>query len=734
LTLHSTPKQTWTFHRAGTVDQVVIADGRDLDRLASLDMKLWMALACPTHGLEIDQRTLELIDTDGDGRIRPPEILGAIDWARHVFRDLDDMFKSDDAVSFESIRADTPSGREMQAAATRVMAELGRSDAREIRLADVVEIQQTLSERSLNGDGVIPCDSAEDERTRAVIADAMAVVGSTPDRSGKPGIDRGRLDEFFDRVRAYAAWLEKEAAARTLGDETPRAAQALSLVRAKIDDYFVRCRLAAFDGRIASSLNGTDEQIAEFAGSVLAPEDNRVAALPLAHVNAGSPLPLGAINPAWTERIGAFVEATVKPIFAGPRSELSEQEWAAVTERFVRYDEWLASRPADDAIGSLGRDRIAALAHGSDYAAISDLIDRDLALAAVIGPIQAVEKMIRLRRDFATLLRNFVNFSDFYGKRGSMFQVGTLYIDGRSCELCLPVQDVAKHVTLATLSNTYLLYCECTRNKDTKKRTIVAAVTAGDVDNLMVGRNGVFYDRRGDDWDATVTKIVENPISVRQAFWAPYKRFVRFVQEQLSKRAAASDAEATKHIGDGVPGIGSAIDAKAPMGADASTPANPKKIDVGTVAAIGVAVGGIATFFSSIIATVLGLGMWMPLGVVALALAISGPSMFIAYLKLHQRNIGPLLDASGWAVNAFARVNVPFGSALTSVATLPPGAVRTLKDPFAEKRTPWKTYLLLAILLALLVAWMFGKFDGLLPDRGRPDGLFRGFSSAAPTP
>jgi ribose/xylose/arabinose/galactoside ABC-type transport system permease subunit len=108
--------------------------------------------------------------------------------------------------------------------------------------------------------------------------------------------------------------------------------------------------------------------------------------------------------------------------------------------------------------------------------------------------------------------------------------------------------------------------------------------------------------------------------------------------------------------------------------------------------------------------------------------------MFIAYLKLHQRNIGPLLDASGWAVNAFARVNVPFGSALTSVATLPPGAVRTLKDPFAEKRTPWKTYLLLAILLALLVAWMFGKFDGLLPDRGRPDGLFRGFSSAAPTP
>jgi len=82
-------------------------------------------------------------------------------------------------------------------------------------------------------------------------------------------------------------------------------------------------------------------------------------------------------------------------------------------------------------------------------------------------------------------------------------------------------------------------------------------------------------------------------------------------------------------------------------------------------------VAGMATFLSSILATFLGLGMWMPVGALGLLLAISGPSMLIAWLKLRQRNVGPILDANGWSVNALAKINIPFGSALTKVAALP---------------------------------------------------------------
>jgi hypothetical protein len=262
---------------------------------------------------------------------------------------------------------------------------------------------------------------------------------------------------------------------------------------------------------------------------------------------------------------------------------------------------------------------------------------------------------IRLRRDLVTLLRNFLNFADFYGKRRGIFQAGTLYIDGRSCELCLPVHDVAKHATLAGLAKAYLVYCDCTR-KGEEKRIIVAAVTAGHVDNILVGRNGVFYDRKGHDWDATITKIIENPISVRQAILAPYKRFLRVVEEQVAKRASAADAENNAKL-DGHAALVATTGTSDAAGSPVPPAAPAKKIDIGTVAAIGVAVGGFATFCSSVFATFLGLGMWMPFGVVALLLAISGPSMIIAWLKLSERNIGPVLDANGWAVNAFARIN-----------------------------------------------------------------------------
>ncbi len=722
-----TQRKTWKFFRAGTVDQVVLANGNDLEQLASLDKKLWVALACPTRGLEIDERTLDFVDSDRDGRIRPPEILSAIAWACEVFSNLDDLFQGGDSVPVASIRTDTAVGRDIRDAVTRIVNALGRAGAPAVSLADIADTEKSFMQRALNGDGIVPADSAVDDETKAAITDALAAEGSAVDWSGKPGIDQGRLDAFFARVRAYAAWLDQEPSVLTLGPDTSAAALSIAAVRAKIDDYFVRCRLAAFEGRVVAALNGTEERIAAFAGRVLALEDTDVAALPLARVEAGADLPLAAVNPAWTARVASFVSGAIVPILGGPRPCCSESDWAVIQDRIAPYEAWLASRPADDAIGKLGRDRIVALARGQAYQRVSALVAEDAGFAAESARLEAVEKMIRLRRDFVPLLKNFVNFADFYGKKRAAFQAGTLYIDGRSCELCLPVHDVTKHATLAGLSNAYLAYCECTRKRDAEKRTIVAAVTAGDVDNLMVGRNGVFYDRKGDDWDAAVTKVVENPISVRQAFWAPYKRFVRLIQEQLAKRSTAAETDANKRLGEGATAVVAAAAADEPK---LETP-EPKKIDVGTVAAIGVAVGGIATFFSSIVATVLGLGMWMPLGIVALVLAISGPSMLIAWLKLRQRNIGPLLDANGWAVNAFARVNVPFGGALTSVASLPPGASRALKDPFAEKKRPWGLYVFVLVLVSIGAAWLSGQVDEYVPDEIKASTVLR-WQVAAP--
>jgi hypothetical protein len=261
------------------------------------------------------------------------------------------------------------------------------------------------------------------------------------------------------------------------------------------------------------------------------------------------------------------------------------------------------------------------------------------------------------------------------------------------------------------LAKTYLAYCECQRGKE--KMTIAAAFTAGDVDFLFVGRNGLFYDREGRDWDARIVKVIENPISIGQAFMSPYKKFLRMVEEQVAKRAAAGDVMQQKGLGS-LAGQLATVDKAAPTAAVPGAAASARgRFDVGTVAALGVALGSISAVMVGLFTKFVDLGWWIPMGVLGIVLSISGPSMLIAWLKLRQRSLGPILDASGWAINGRMRLNVRLGASLSQTAQLPPGT-RRLRDPFAPRSaTPW-----LAVLLVLalgLAAWRWGLFAAWLP-------------------
>jgi hypothetical protein len=243
----------------------------------------------------------------------------------------------------------------------------------------------------------------------------------------------------------------------------------------------------------------------------------------------------------------------------------------------------------------------------------------------------------------------------------------------------------------------------------------------------MVGRNGIFYDRRGRDYDATITKIVDNPISIRQAFWAPYKKAARLIQEQIAKRAASADEAAAARLAQATVKIEHAAQAgQSPL------PAEPpkQKVDPGLVAALSVGAAGIGATLGAIMTGFLNLRWMMPLGVIAIILIISGPSMLMAWLKLRRRNLGPILDANGWAVNAKAKINVPFGASLTQVAALPPVYQRDLVDPFAEKKRPWGLYWTLLVLILLALGWAFGRFDRFLPDKITSARILHGKSQA----
>jgi len=710
----------WTFFRAGGFDQVKLETGADLANIDKLDQKLWVALACPTVGLEIDARTLALIDTDKDGRVRAPELIAAVKFATSNLLSPDDLLKGSPTLPLAAINDKTAEGATLLASARQILKNIGKPDADVITIEDVADPARIFAETAFNGDGVIVEASAPDDATRAAILEIIDTIGSRADRSGKPGIGADEIEVFFAEIEAHGQWYAKAEADAgrvfPLGPEkTAAASAAVEAIKAKVEDYFGRCRLAAFDPRAILALNRREEEYLELAASDMSLDAAEVAGFPLAQVAPQAPLPLGggAVNPAHAAAMKAFADAAVAPLL-GPRDRLTESEWAAVREKLAPYDAWLAEKQGVR-VDKLGEPRVRELRSGPMKATLLDLVAKDKALEAEANSIDSVERLVRYHRDLYLLCTNFVNFQDFYdGDEPATFQCGTLYLDQRACRLCLRVEDLPKHALMAGLAGAYLAYLECTRKATGEKMNIVAAFTAGNSDNLMVGRNGLFYDRQGRDWDATITKLIENPISLRQAFWAPYKKFVRLIEEQVAKRAAAADADAHSKL---------TTAAVATANVDKTKPAEPKKIDVGSVAALGVAVGALGTFITAAVGYATGvirLGLLTTVAaLVGLMLLISLPSVVLAYIKLRKRNLGPLLDASGWAVNGDAKINVPFGATLTSVGRLPRGSRRDSSDRYADKGLPWKSLLFLAVLLYGAYRWYHGSFDRFLPYRAQ---------------
>ena len=312
-------------------------------------------------------------------------------------------------------------------------------------------------------------------------------------------------------------------------------------------------------------------------------------------------------------------------------------------------------------------------------------------MAAAKAEFEPLRKLLLLHRDFYRLLRNFVTLEDFYDndeKTVASFLAGTLILDQRACKLCIRVNDLAKHVSQAPLSGMYLLYCNCENKKTGKKLQIVAAMTQGEIKNLSVGKNGIFYDNDGLDYDATVFKIIENPISLRQAFWNPYRKMAKWVEDKINKSAAEKDA---KTFDDMTAKVATAADPNA----EKKSAFDIAKF-AGIFAAIGMALGMIGTALVKVGEGMKDLPWWQYLIIfVCILLIISGPSMIMAWMKLRRRNLAPVLNANGWAINADSIISVPFGLKLTEQVRFP-----FTKNP-AKKNPAGKIFLVILLLIIL---------------------------------
>ena len=626
----------WKFSTVGGVTRVNVETGADIEHLDELDKKLWTVLSCPVNGLEFDARTLTLMDSDKDGKIRVHEVVAASQWLRQVMMDLEDLFEGNDYISFSGINQVSDEGKQVLAAARLILDKLG-SDKKSISLQDV--------------------------------HDYMAV--------------------YEEKCRAEYKAAEGEPYEPPYGDGSDAAEAAVNAVRAKVADWFMRCRLVQFDEEASPVLDVQVDKIAAISANNLSESVAQIADYPLARPNKEALLPLqNGVNPAWQGAIAALVAAIPE---LQDKETMSEDEWNAVVAKVDAYTAWKAAGEA----------------------AMNEAIAAQLAEQS--AAIEPVERLLLYCRDYVRLLHNYVVMRDFYRRDEdclAMFQAGKLFIDQRQCDLCIRVSDMPKQLASAGKSGLYLLYCHCVSKSGGAQMDIVAAITDGETGDLHEGRNAIFYDRSGQDWDATVTKIVDNPISVRQAFWSPYRKFGNWITDKITKNAAEKESKQFDEMTSKADTASSNLAAKpadAPADAAAAKKAMPFDIAkfAGIFAAIGLALGAIGAALAALGGFVTDKWYNIILLIAAVVILISGPSMLLAWLKLRRRNLGPVLNANGWAINSKIKVNTAFGATLTSLAKYPK---IVMNDPFADKKMAWwkKCLIWLAVLaVAFLLVFRF---------------------------
>lgn len=688
-------KYEWQYCSLGGAIRVKIGSGEDIAHLGELDQKLWTVLSCPVEGLEFDKQTLEYLDTEKDGKIMVNKVVQAAQWLTSVIKDKDSILNGDSVLKLDNIDTSTAAGKGLYNSARQILKNLG-IDKDEISLADASDSRAIFAGTKLNGDGIITALSTSDDAQRQIIADIIATVGSVEDRSGEKGVNAELIEKFYASCADWAAW-KSSAPVMPYGERTAAAFDAYNALKDKMNDYFTRCRLVAFDTEVAKAVN------------VAVTDINDIDSCPIAAPKAARTLDLAAINPAWQKRFDALASLTG---FSG-KTEMTEADWRSVETTFNDYAAWLGAKKGAE-VETLGEVRINAILIAGEKEALLALVERDKALAAESSSIDDVKKLMYFYRDFYRLLKNFVLFTDFYSRAPgvrAMFELGQLYIDQRCCDLCIRISDMSKHADMAAQSGIFLIYFKATSKVLGKSMDAVAVMTDGDIFDLRPGKNGIFYDLQGNNWDAVITKVVDNPVSISQAFWAPYRKAWEFCVGILNKSAADKDAKINADLQAKV----QTAAATTPGAADAAKTDKQQAFDIakfaGIFAALGMAIGYIGSAFTKIIAGI----QKTPLRdqiliLLGLMLVISGPSCFIAWTKLRKRNLGPILNANGWAINSKVLVNILFGGKLTTVAKYPK---LKLADPYDQKTPVWKIWLP-TVLIILAIAFLALYFTGSL--------------------
>ena len=238
------------------------------------------------------------------------------------------------------------------------------------------------------------------------------------------------------------------------------------------------------------------------------------------------------------------------------------------------------------------------------------------------------------------LIHVFANFVDFYNPaKTSLIETGSILIDGQYLHLVLQVQDVQQHKKRALFSELFLIYVEIIHNK----QKMVCSITKGKRKNWYVGKKGVYIDRFGQRYPIQICDMIENPISIAEELTVPFFTFLEFIKSRFEAWTSGRKVNLEKQIDTLMQGQGSAADTEKQP---------PNGLEKSWLVHGGLVFAALGSSFAYILQTVTAIPILTLLTILIapllLWMLISG---IRGGIKIHNRDLAPLLEGNGWSLH-----------------------------------------------------------------------------------
>lgn len=723
----------------GGMYQFAVKTEEDLQGLADLDRALWAATSAPLRDLHCDAQFLAGLDQEATGRVRVAQVVEACRWTLQRLQNSAGILAGLDILRLDHL-ASFGDGPGLRRAAEHLLSETGKAGQTSVTLSEIRAFRKSYATSLANGDGVVPPNVMTRPDVAELAKAILDTVGGRPDVGGTPGVGTKELDEFQAGAASWQAWHGAEAKAHVLGELTAPAWQALQAVRGPLEDFFWQCDLLS------------QQQTAE-APRIAAPEplwvgdgaqiEAFLAKAPLANANAQGVVPgQDQLNPLYAERVAEFHTAVLVHLPAARGRPLDREIWQLACAFLQPFADWRAAEPKQP-FGALGVDGLQRLLAPETVEAFLRDVAIDESAAPEVKQMAELERLVLNQQNLVALANNFVNFSAIYDHAPdspkALIDTGNLIIDGRHLSFCIRVEGRDAHKKVAAESLCFLVYADVFAKEGGPLAYQVAApVTSGERGRLRVGKRGLFVDNHNSEFDAIIVDIVENPISVKEAALAPFRRTAKMISEKMEQWLGSQQADAEKglaaHGDKAVSGAQQAtgalvkgtkeldatvasaaakpVEVKAadPKAAPAAVaPEKPKEgINANTlILGGGMALAGVGAVLASLVSVLTTLKGW--LAILGVVLAVAGLSALLGWLKLRRRDMSLLLEANGWAVNAQMKVTRRIGKFFTVVPADPPGTQVIRVDSLAhltakEDKRRRRSLTLLSLLLLACIA------------------------------